>query len=233
MSKQQGLASKAANALFHANAIRNIIRAFLQGGWASAALQALKHYWPQIISIALVLILLPVIIVCCFPMMMFGYEGSTDSQITEMTFQAEQVKKYFDNYDQYCEVRTNEINTEIAGYSHAGYSVVQVGYYMPKNWFIAIFSVSIGNNYTNVSEAQVIDFLDNCITYEIIDEFTNNTENNQNMEISSNTVIISRLSPTETMDKLNFGLMEREWATLLHSTMEGEETNGNNSTYSN
>lgn len=233
MSKGQGFTGKAAGAAYHAVAIRNIIRAFMQGGWGSAALQAVKHYLPQILTIVIVLLLLPVILISYFPMMMFGFEGSTDPQITEMTVQAEQVEKYFENYDKYCEARTNEINTEIAEYSYAGYSIVQVGYYLPKNWFIALFSVSIGNDYSKVTEVQIIDFLDNCIIYEIFEEGTNNTSNSQNIEITSNTVLINRMSPTEIMDKLNFGSMDREWATLLYNTLEGEELNGYNSTYSN
>ena len=103
MSKQQGFAGKAANAAFHAVAIRNIIKAFLQGGWAAAAMQVLRHYWPQVLAVALVLVLLPVIIICCFPMMMFGFDGSTDSQITEMSVQAKQIERCFENYDQYCD----------------------------------------------------------------------------------------------------------------------------------
>lgn len=233
MSKQQGFAGKAANAAFHAVAIRNIIKAFLQGGWAAAAMQVLRHYWPQVLAVALVLVLLPVIIICCFPMMMFGFDGSTDSQITEMSVQAKQIEGYFENYDQYCERRTNEINTEIANYRLSGYKVMQVGYYMPKNWFIALFSVSVGNDYSKVTESQVIDFMDNCITYEIYYDTTNNPNDTQNNEISKNTVLIKRMSPNEVMDKLNFSSMEREWATLLYNTLESEETDGNNSTYSN
>lgn len=233
MSKQQGFAGKAANAAFHAVAIRNIIKAFLQGGWAAAAMQVLRHYWPQVLAVALALILLPVIIICCFPMMMFGFDGSTDSQITEMSVQAKQVEGYFENYDQYCEQRTGEINTETANYRSSGYKVMQEGYYMPKNWFIALFSVSVGNDYSKVTELQVMDFMDNCITYEIYDDTTNNPNDSQHNEISKNTVLIKRMSSNEVMDKLNFSAMEREWATLLYNTLESEETDGNNSTYSN
>lgn len=230
MSKQQGgFAGKAANAAFHAVAIRNIIKAFMQGGWASAALQALKYYWPQILTIALILILLPTIIVCCFPMMMFGFEGSTDSQITEMTAQAEQVEVYFENYDQYCEDRTNEINTEIEGYSQAGYTVIQVGYYMPKNWFIALFSVSVGNKLTGVTQQQIIDFLDNCIIYEVTTPDTSNTES----QTEENTVTVKRLSADEAMEYMEFSDSDKNWATLIFNTLESEETNGYNSTYSN
>ena len=142
MMSKQGFTGKAFNAAHHIVAIKNIIKALMQGGWAAAALQALKYYWPQILTVALILILLPVIIVCCLPMMMFGFEGSTDSQITEMTAQAETVGEYFDEYDMYCEERTDKINTEIEIYEENGYEIIVIGDYMPENWFIALFSVS-------------------------------------------------------------------------------------------
>ena len=229
MSKQQGFVGKAANATFHAVAIRNIIKAFMQGGWASAALQALKYYWPQILAITLVLILLPVIIVCCLPMMMFGFVGSTDSKITEMTSQAELVEGYFDNYDQYCQDRTDEINTEIEGYRQAGYTVVQVGYYMPKNWFISLFSVSIDNNLTGVTEQQIKDYLDNCIIYEITTPDADSDES----QTEENTVTVKRLTVDEAMEYMEFSDSDKNWVKLIFNTLESEERNGNNSTYSN
>lgn len=232
MSKK-GFADRAMNAAHHLIAIRNIIMAFLKGGWAAAGLQALKHYWPQILTVALALILLPVIIVCCLPMTMFGYEGSNDSKITEMAVQAETAKGYFENYEQYCEMRINEINTETASYVTNGYQIMQVGYYMPKNWFVALFSVSVGNDYSKVTEAQIISFMDNCITFDIIDEGTNDINDSQNIEITRNAVLIKRLSANEVMTNLNYSEIEREWTALLYNTLESEKMNGNNSTYSN
>lgn len=225
MSKQ-GFTGKAVNAAHHIVAIKNIIKALMQGGWAAAALQALKYYWPQILTVALILILIPVIIVCCLPMMMFGFEGSTDPQITEMNVQAKLVEGFFDNYDLYCEERTNQINTEIEEYKNAGYLVVQEGYYMPRNWFVALFSVSVGNNLTGVTEQQIIDFVDNCIVYEI------ETAGNESSE-SYNTVTIKRLSAEETMEYMNYSESDKNWATLIFNTLESEGSNGNNSTYSN
>ena len=100
MAHKSGL--EVAGGLAHfAKALYDIIKAFMQGGWAAAALQALKHYWPQILAIALVLILLPVIIFCCLPMMLFGFASSTDTEISAMTIQAETVSGYYDSYESY------------------------------------------------------------------------------------------------------------------------------------
>ena len=86
MAKKSGL-EIAGSAAHLAKALYDIIKAFMQGGWAAAALQALKHYWPQILVIALVLLLLPIIIFCCLPMVLFGYQSSTNAEISAMTVQ--------------------------------------------------------------------------------------------------------------------------------------------------
>ena len=230
----KGFAGRALDLAHHAVAIKNIIKAFLQGGWASAALQALKYYWPQILAIAGVLLLLPIIIYCCIPMMLFGYDGSTNSQITEMTLKAEEVEEYFNNYDQYCEDRKNEINTEIEYYQNLGYTVVQVGDYMPRNWFIALFSVSVRNNLTNVTEQQIVDFMDNCIVYEVETPVNDSVESeNTEAEMVSNTVTIKCLTADETMEYINYSDSDKNWATLIFNTLEQGETDGYNSTYTN
>ena len=225
MSKKQGFVGKASNVAFHTAAIRNIINALMQGGWSSAASQALRHYWPQILTVTLFFILLPVIIICCLPMMMFGFESSIDNQISEMTSQAEAISDYFDNYDKYCKDRMDEIKKEIKDYQEKDYEIIDEGEYMPKNWFIALFSVSVDNDLTNVTEQQIIDFLDNCIFYEIETQDDENTE--------SNTVTIKRLTAEEVMEYMNYSDSDKNWVTLIYNTLESEETDGNNSTYSN
>lgn len=100
MARKSGL-EVAGNLAHLAKALHDIIKAFMQGGWAKAALQALKHYWPQILTAALVLIFLPIIIFCCIPMMLFGYESSNNAEISSMTVQASTVSGYYDNYESY------------------------------------------------------------------------------------------------------------------------------------
>ena len=226
MSKEQGFAGKVANAVFHANAIKNIIRAFMQGGWLSAGLQALKYYWPQILTVALILLLLPVIIVTCFPMMMFGFEGSTDPQITEMMIHASVVEGYFDNYISYFTDRASEINTEILPYVNNGYSFVQTGDLISRNWFVAIFSVSVGNDLTEVTEQQIIDFVDNCVIYEVSEAHSTETESFPAQ------IIVKWLSVEEIMEYLNYSESDKNWATLIFNTLESGEVNEYNSIYS-
>lgn len=85
-----------------ADAIRRIILAALRGGWQAALLEAAKRFWPYILVIVLVIIMLPVIIFCCLPSMMFGYDSTSDQEVGDLTAQAETIAGYYAQYEQYC-----------------------------------------------------------------------------------------------------------------------------------
>ena len=72
MSRKNG-AERIAGIAQHAKALNSIAKAFIQGGWQAAAVQSVKHYWPQILAIVLIILLLPVIVFCCLPAMLFGF----------------------------------------------------------------------------------------------------------------------------------------------------------------
>lgn len=69
MSKKSGL-QRTGDMARHAQAIKKIIQAALRGGWQAAAMEAVKHYWPYILTAAIVLLMLPIIVLpvcrlCC------------------------------------------------------------------------------------------------------------------------------------------------------------------------
>ena len=74
------------SALQNMQALRKILQAFLRGGWKAAALEAVKRYWPYILSAAVGLILLPTIIMASLPSVMQSKapETVTDEDITDM-----------------------------------------------------------------------------------------------------------------------------------------------------
>lgn len=243
MARKSGL-EIAGNLAHLAKALHDIIKAFLQGGWAKAALQALKHYWPQILTVALVLIFLPIIIFCCIPMMLFGYKSSTDAEISSMTVQASMVSGYYDNYESYIDewveniksTVTNNISpdTETNGTAHntdeteaAEYEVVFTGTKIQKNWFIALHTVIVGNDLNAVTEAAVKEFSRKCVSYTIrpavqnTENETDDSETANNEENTSKMVLdICYRTPAEIMQECNFTDSDGNWAQLIHKTLE-------------
>ncbi len=61
MSKKSGL-QRTGDMARHARQLRKSSRAALRGGWQAATLEAVKHYWPYILTAAIVLLMLPIIV---------------------------------------------------------------------------------------------------------------------------------------------------------------------------
>lgn len=201
---------RVSNAAVNIKKIADIIKAFMQGGWGAAALQALKHYWPQITVIAIVLTLIPIIIITCLPMMMFGYDTSSDPEISSMTQQAELLNSYYGQYDTYCAERVSHIKeTVLNGNDSQGsntensdnaadtdstatalYEVQLEGQKIQKNTFIAIHCVSVGNDLNSVTEEGIKAMVNASIVYSI-------DSTNQNTETSSNDSTVAEPGSTD------------------------------------
>lgn len=229
----------------------DIIKAFMQGGWGAAAVQALKHYWPQIIAIAVALILIPIIVFCCLPMMLFGFESSTDTEIASMTQQATTVSACYDQYEAYIDAYVSEIqstvmasgvpNTEINGSTDSSepepiveYEVVILGSKIQKNWFVALHSVTVGNDLNAATEADIRAFSRKCVDYAVTQEIeetepppTEPLDSSGATEPPAPKVIkvlieIRYLTPTEIMAACGYTASDENWSRLIHKTLEME-----------
>lgn len=181
MANKSGM-DRLADLAHHAKALKDIIKAALSGGWQAAALQALKHYWPQILAAALVLLFLPLLVFLCLPAMMFGFDGSSGGATASMSLQATAVKGYYDQYAAYCTARIDAIQNFVM--SNGGeddtvhetpdqaytYEVVLTGAPMEKDWFIALHSVTTGNDLNAMSEQSVKEFVERSIVYTVEDK---------------------------------------------------------------
>ena len=238
LANKSGLQT-AGNLAHFAKALYDIIRAFMQGGWYAAALQTVKHYWPQILAIALFLIFLPIIIFCCLPMMLFGFESSTNTEISTMTTQAGTLSGYYDSYEMYIDqsvenikstalnemlqiAKTNVTAQDLYDMSLFDYEVSFSGSKIQKNWFIALHAVKAKNNLKDVTEDNVKSFSEQCLEYttSIVKQ---NTENDV-YDIGGNSMILDIYyrTPDEIMDEMGFTDFEKNWARLIYKTLEME-----------
>lgn len=174
---------RATDAAQNIKAMKDIIQAAMRGGWQAAAMEAVKHYWPYILIIAVVILLLPVIIFCCLPSILFGWGTSTDPDVSAMNAQADLIKAYYEQYEDYCKDRVQEIKTRvIKGYQGEDdtihqvsadnilYEIVIEGSPMEKNWFVALYSVSTGNDLSAMSETGIKSFVAQTILYNVTEK---------------------------------------------------------------
>lgn len=233
-------------------ALKDIIQAALRGGWQAAALEAIKHYWPYVLIIAAVILLLPVIIFCCLPSILFGWGSSTDPDVSAMNAQADLIKAYYEQYEDYCKERVRTIKTNvIKGYQggddttheisadNIDYEIKIEGSAMEKNWFIALYSVSTGNDLSAMSEQGIKSFVAQAIKYAVTDKEIaptipidpqpgEGTTHEKPTEGSSNPddespptaaklLTITYQTPEQMMSDMNEE--DKNWAQLIYSTL--------------
>lgn len=235
MAKKSGI-ERIADTTRNVKAIKDIVKAFLHGGWSAAAMQAFKNYWPQILTVSFILFLLPVIIFCCLPAMLFGFEKSANTEVASINLRADAISSYYDQYEDYCKDRVKEIKTTVTKENANNpnntaakkwtYEVVTSGEAMNKNWFIALHSVSCRNDLNAMNEQNIKDFVAKSILY---------TEENKQIETKvaaedkatpemTNTKIltIQYLTPLEFMSKYEYTDSDINWAQLLYRSLQGE-----------
>lgn len=223
----KGAANRIADVAYHAQALRKIIKALMSGGWQAAVMEVLKHYWPYVLAVALVLILVPVIVFCCLPATMFGFENSTDAAISAMSVQADAVKTYYDKYEEYCKEKIEQIKNDIiSNDTESNYEVVISGEPMAENWFISLHSVSFGNDLNLMTEQSVRDLVSNTIIYTVeSNEDIGNTEETDDSETETEVtkiLTISYLPPMEFMALNSYSDTDQNWVQLIYRTLQGE-----------
>jgi len=207
-----------------AKAIADIIKAGLKGGWAGAATAALKAYWPKLLPIAIVAVLLPAIIVCCLPAILFGFFGSSLSK-------EEIMQNCYENLDSYRNRQLNEIKSQQG--TTCNFEFVNESF--DKYWFIAIHSVKNDNDIEKMSEHEIIELVKKTYKYEIVDPEPKDTSSSNpwddttheipktDEELTENAnpskiIKVTTQTPAELMRSLNFNDEKTDWATIIFET---------------
>ena len=222
----------AGNLAYAAKSIYKMIKAFLRGGWYAAALEALKQYWPQLICVSLAVSLVPVIFFFSLPMFLFGFNDSSDPEMTVFNEKAAAAVRYFDNYTEYYAgfdwQPVNGNNTEIpeGGMSvplndASGGIVLPENTIIQKNRFIAIYAVSVQNDIDNVSEESIRDFAARTVRVINTTDISGNEDTAAlNVPVTQPGIRVVFLTPDEIMQKLGFSQFEKDWANLMYNTLE-------------
>ena len=224
----------AGNIAYAAKSIYKMIKAFLRGGWYAAALEALKQYWPQLICVSLAVSLVPVIFFFSLPMFLFGFNDSSDPEMTVFNEKAAAAVRCFDNYTEYYAgfdwQPVNGNNTEIpeGGMSvplndASGGIVLPENTIIQKNRFIAIYAVSVQNDIDNVSEESIRNFA--ARTVRVINTPDTDISGSEdtaalNVPVTQPGIRVIFLTPDEIMQKLGFSQFEKDWANLMYNTLE-------------
>lgn len=230
MSKKGGL-QRAGDLARHIQAIRKIIMAAIKGGWAGAAVEALKHYWVYILPIAAALLLLPIIIFVSLPAMLFGF-GDSDTAAAAST-----VREKYDGYERYCneyllKLYSDVTEPESSQTEQEIWETQIMGMRMDKNWFIVFHAVETGNNIEKITEETIRSQIPKIMTYEVKDKESDvssgtsseNTTHEPETEKKPTKVLIVRyLTPQEYMTQQGYSEADRNWAELMYRTVKEQQ----------
>ena len=222
----------AGNLAYAAKSIYKMIKAFLKGGWYAAALEALKQYWPQLVCVSLAVSLVPVIFFFSLPMFLFGFNDSSDPEMTVFNEKAAAAVRYFDNYTEYYAgfdwQPVNRNNTEITAEGMSvplndasGGIVLPENTIIQKNRFIAIYAVSVQNDIDNVSEESIRNFAARTVRVINTPDISGNEDTAAlNVPVTQPGIRVIFLTPDEIMQNLGFSQFEKDWANLMYNTLE-------------
>lgn len=230
MSKKSGL-QRTGDMARHAQAIKKIIQVALRGGWQAAALEAVKHYWPYILTAAIVLLMLPIIVFTCLPSMLFGFVDSKTAAT------ASAAREQYDSYERYCNEYLLQLCAEVTKPESSQtkqeiWKTERIGQPMEKNWFIVFHAVETGNDLNQISEATIKAQTPKMLTYEVKDKepetssdtASNNTTHQPATEKEPTKVLVVRyLSPQEYMEQHRYSEADKNWAQLMYRTIKEQE----------
>lgn len=227
-----------------AHALVDIVKAAATGSPHAVILESVKHFWPYILAAAVILLLLPIIIMCSLPVVMFGRYSSNDPELAAITALAEAAQGYYDRYPDYCEQRVAWITETVTappeeGEPEIAYTVNIQGKPMDIYWFTALHAVSVQNDVSRMTEDSIRSFVDTTIPYTVeIEEPTEEETTTDKTTASATTtaesaestasesltglLTITYLTPEQTLDACHYSEADRNW---VHVMVEGL-TNG-------
>ena len=212
-----------------ASAVLNIVKGAAAGGVHGAVAGAAKSFLPEIMKAAAIIaaasLLLPMLIFAALPNILFGYDSASATDIVDWTKKAYSVDAAYKDVEEYTLEEIDKLVKEISeSYDSGDYDEVEVNSKTDNTniyWFIAITSVAYQQDLFAMDENSIKNMVITKLVHaaEIVEVFTellDGTYITRKLKID-----IEDMDPEELMDKLQFTDEERNWAKVLHGTLEG------------
>lgn len=198
-------------------ALANILKAAASGGLKGAAIAAAKEYAPELIKIAvcilIVQIVIPMVVISALPNIFFGFSSSKSPDVARMSRQAQTIGLEYVNLEQFENTEIDAIVTGIVSeYTEAGQDVEEIILDSDFSdddllWFIAINSVAGNQDLLTMNAGEVRERSAARITYR------------EHLQGGRLYVRISKIDPEEWMTQLGFDEDAKLWARTLYETM--------------
>lgn len=214
------------------SALANIAAGAATGGVTGAVAGAVKSFLPELmkllIGLLVVAVLLPYIIICALPNILFGYGSSTAEDIIAVNNRAEEVSGYYGEADAATQERIDEIvssikaeNTDEEG--KATFDLVETDVQLTNitpNWFIAINSARHQQDLFEMNKPSILE-----VIREKIISFWSLIPRTIGEGLEAITILVLHIdirdrTPEALMSRLGFTDEQMRWATAIHDTLE-------------
>jgi hypothetical protein len=158
------------------------------------------------------------------PNFLFGYNSSSDADITTMNTQVQTLTDSYGNTDEYTQTASEGIVADIielfTGDEYDEVEVKQDFSNLNENWFKAITSVAHQQELSETDDAAVQSMSGKKLnsTWTILRLIAGGVEK-KTLKID-----VRDLTPDELMDKLNFTDQQRTWAGAIYETLSEEQS---------
>ena len=199
-------------------ALANIIKAAAAGGLKGAAIAAAKEYAPELVKIAvcilITLIVIPMVVISALPNIFFGFNTSKSPNIARMSRQAQTIGMEYVNLEQFENTEIDAIITGIVSeYTEAGETVDEIildSDFTDDDllWFIAINSVAAKQDLSEMRTEDIRERSASRLSYR------------ENLQGTKLYIRISKIDPERWMTQLGFDEDAKLWAGTIYTTLK-------------
>ena len=217
-----------------ASAMARAARGAALGGLHGAAVGIAREFAPEIFKtlgiILITLIVIPILIFTALPNILFGFESSTKSEITEFTSLANVLNTEYGEVGGYAETEADGLLESILEQLGSNEEIVYDDVETTRNltnlnesWFIAITSVANNQDLFTIDSSTIKNMVSLKIDskWEIVEKVINEDEDESTIQLLK--IEVYDITPEALMDKLDFTDEQRNWARVLYSTLVQEQ----------
>lgn len=224
-----------------AHIAHGVVTGGLHGALFAAAVEAAPFLAKLTVTFAAFFIGLPLLIFLTLPCFLFGYENANFSDVSLMTQQAGTLGALWQSQRSLEDAAIDWITASLSDKTILS-TEKELGN-TNDYWLIAIASVAHAQEAGEITFDEAVALMQAKLTYSLLPQYEDTEgENGETRQTLKGYILkVADCSPEALMDKLNFTEQQRQWATLLYSSMadgeysapSGSVPDGSNFDYSN
>lgn len=193
----------------------------LHGALFAAAVEAAPFLAKLTVTLAVLLLGLPLLIFLTLPCFLFGYENTNFSDVSIMTGQAGALGALWQSQRSLEDAAIERLTASLTGKTILS-TEKELGN-TNDYWLIAIASVAHAQEAGEITFDEAVALMQAKLTYSLVPQYEDAEEEGTGQVLKGYLLKVADCSPEALMDKLHFTEQQHQWAALLYSSMADGE----------